>query len=72
MPARVDATLEVTDSGGVECENCKTTKDNAVSLDFTVGAVVVMFILCEDCINNAISSAVEDGESTTFKTTGES
>lgn len=72
MPAKVDATLEVTNSGGVQCESCGKTQDDAVSLDFTVGAVTVMFILCADCINNAISSATEDDESTTFKTTGES
>lgn len=71
MPAKVDATLEITNSGGVQCEKCSKTKDDAVSLDFTVGAVVVMFILCTDCLNDAVSSAVEDDESTTFKTTGD-
>lgn len=72
MPAKVDAKLEVSNISGVACENCNKEKDDAVSLDFTVGAVTVMFILCTDCVNEAISNAVEDDETTTFKTTGES
>lgn len=69
MPeSKVQSTLEIEDSGGVECEQCHTAKDEAVSLNITLGAVTVMYILCQDCLTEAIGKAVEDGESTTFST----
>lgn len=71
MPeSKVESTLEIENSGGVECEQCGETKDDAISLNITLGAVTVMYILCQDCVTNAISKAVEDDESTTFSTQG--
>lgn len=68
--SKVKSTLEIENSGGVECEQCHEAKDEAVSLNVTLGAVTVMYILCQDCLTEAISKAVEDDETTTFATEG--
>lgn len=68
MPeVKVESTLEIENSGGVECENCKKVKDEAISLNMQVGAVTVMYIICQDCITEAISEAIENDTTTTFK-----
>lgn len=68
MPeVKTETSIEIENSGGVECENCKKVKDEAVSLNVQIGAITVMYIVCQDCLTNAISSAVEDDESTTFR-----
>lgn len=68
MPVEITKpTLEIDGANGVQCEKCKEEKDEAVSIETTLGNVKVSFILCQECITDAIATAVNDEEPTTIE-----
>lgn len=64
--------LTIEEMGGVECSGCKNESDETVSLSFCQDINAdetdeTVFILCQTCLSNAITGAVEDGSVTNFK-----
>lgn len=47
-----------------ECEKCRETKEDVVSLAIELEAGDVVIFLCQGCLVDAIGAAVDDGLST--------